>query len=221
MNQAIQAVFAAIVEGQAPVVQQKVNEALDAQRPPKEILDDGLIAAMAEVGRRFEVGTYYVPDLLISARAMKAGLEILRPRLVQTQVQSVGKVIAGTVRGDLHDIGKNLVCMMLEGAGFEINDLGVNVLPEQFVQALRSDSAHILAMSALLTTTMPAMKETIAALERAGLRYKVKVIVGGAPVTSDFARQIGADGHAVDASRAATLARSLVGYAAGRAGGAG
>jgi 5-methyltetrahydrofolate--homocysteine methyltransferase len=209
MNQTLQELFDAIVAGQAPVAQQKVREALDAGIDPATILNEGMIAAMREVGRRFETGKYYVPEMLISARAMKQGLTILQPQLQQAHVKAIGKVVAGTVRGDLHDIGKNLVCMMLQGAGFEIVDLGTNVAAEKFVQAVRNDGAQIIALSALLTTTMPAMKDTIAALERAGVRDRVKVIVGGAPITAEFAREIGADGFAQDASRAVTLAQSL------------
>jgi 5-methyltetrahydrofolate--homocysteine methyltransferase len=169
-----------------------------------------MIAAMAEVGRRFECEEYYMPEMLIAARAMQDGLAILKPHLQQAEVKSVGKVIAGTVHGDLHDIGKNLVCMMFEGAGFEIQDLGVNVLPEGFVDAVRNGGVDIVAMSALLTTTMPNMKVAIEALDEAGLRSKVKVIVGGAPLTESYAQQIGADGYAPDASRAVTLAKSLM-----------
>jgi 5-methyltetrahydrofolate--homocysteine methyltransferase len=211
MNQTLQEIFNGIVEGKAPIVQQKVQEALDTGQEPAVILNEGMIAAMREVGHRFEIGKYYVPEMLISARAMKMGLAILQPRLQQAHVKSVGKVVAGTVRGDLHDIGKNLVCMMLQGAGFEIQDLGTNVPPERIVEAVRRDGANIVALSALLTTTMPAMRDTIAALEQAGVRGQVKVIVGGAPITDAYAREIGADGFAQDASRAATLALSLLG----------
>ena len=210
MNQTLQELFDAIVAGKAPVVQQKVQEALAAGTDPAVILNEGMIAAMREVGHRFEVGKYYVPEMLIAARAMKGGLAILEPQLKQANVQSMGKVAAGTVRGDLHDIGKNLVCMMLQGAGFEIMDLGTNVAPEKFVAAVRNNGAQIIAMSALLTTTMPAMKETIHALEQAGVRNQVKVMVGGAPITDDFAHEIGADGFAQDASRAVTVAKSLL-----------
>lgn len=211
MNETLQEIFDGIVDGKAPVVQQKVKEALDAGGDPAVILNEGMIAAMREVGHRFEVGKYYVPEMLISARAMKMGLAILQPHLQKANVKSVGKVVAGTVRGDLHDIGKNLVCMMLQGAGFEIQDLGTNVPPEKIVEAVRQGSPNIIALSALLTTTMPAMKDTIAALEKAGVRSQVKVMVGGAPITEAYAHEIGADGYAADASRAATLAISLVG----------
>ncbi len=210
MNQTLQEIFDGIVEGKAPLVQQKVTEAIDAGLDPAVILNEGMIAAMREVGHRFEVGKYYVPEMLISARAMKMGLAILQPHLQEANVQSIGKVVAGTVRGDLHDIGKNLVCMMLQGAGFEIKDLGTNVTPDKFVDAVQHDGANIIALSALLTTTMPAMRDTIAALEQAGVRKQVKVIVGGAPITEDYAKEIGADGYAPDASRAVSIAKSLI-----------
>ena len=211
MNQTLEEIFDGIVAGKAPVVQQKVQEALDAGQDPTVILNDGMIAAMREVGHRFEVGKYYVPEMLISARAMKTALAILRPHLQEANAKSVGKVVAGTVRGDLHDIGKNLVCVMLQGAGFEIQDLGTNVSPGRFVEAVHRDSPNIVALSALLTTTMPAMRDTIVALEQAGVRRDVKVMVGGAPITDSYALEIGADGFAADASRAVTLAKSLLG----------
>lgn len=210
MEQVLQDIFSAIVDGKAPIAQAKVKEALESGQQPGVILSDAMIAAMREVGRRFEKGTYYVPEMLISARAMKQGLAILTPYLQQAQVQSAGKVVAGTVRGDLHDIGKNLVCVMLQGTGFEVVDLGINVPPEKFVDAVHQDGAKIVAMSALLTTTMPAMRDTIAAFEQAGLRDQVKIIVGGAPITAEYAREIGADGFAPDASRAVALAQSLI-----------
>lgn len=210
MEQTLQQIFEGIVVGDRTIVQEKVEEAIDTGLDAAVILNDGMIAAMAEVGRRFECEEYYMPEMLIAARAMQDGLAILKPHLQQAEVKSVGKVIAGTVHGDLHDIGKNLVCMMFEGAGFEIQDLGVNVLPEGFVDAVRSGGVDIVAMSALLTTTMPNMKVAIEALDEAGLRSKVKVIVGGAPLTESYAQQIGADGYAPDASRAVTLAKSLM-----------
>jgi 5-methyltetrahydrofolate--homocysteine methyltransferase len=169
-----------------------------------------MVAAMAEVGRLFEEGEYFVPEMLIAARAMQHGLAVLKPHLASANVKSQGKVVAGTVKGDLHDIGKNLVCMMLEGAAFEIVDLGSDVTPEKFVEAVRSTGADVICMSALLTTTMPNMKTTIEALKVAGLRDKVKVMVGGAPLTDQYAREIGADGYAADASRAVALAKSLL-----------
>jgi 5-methyltetrahydrofolate--homocysteine methyltransferase len=210
VGQILQQIFEGIVAGDRTTVQEKVEEAIDTGLEAAVILNDGMIAAMTEVGRRFEFGEYYMPEMLIAARAMQDGLAILKPHLQQAEVKSTGKVIVGTVHGDLHDIGKNLVCMMLEGGGFEIQDLGVNVSPERFVEAVRSGGADIVAMSALLTTTMSSMKVTIEALEEVGLRSKIKVIVGGAPVTESYAQQIGADGYAPDASQAATLAKSLM-----------
>ena len=210
MEPLVNEIFSNILDGQHKVVEAKVQEALDSSIDPKVILDEGMIAAMAEVGHLFEAGEYFVPEMLIAARAMKAGLAILKPHLVQANVKSTGKVVIGTVQGDLHDIGKNLVGMMLEGAGFEILDLGTDVSPEKFVEAVKSAEVDILALSALLTTTMHNMKATIEALKQAGGRDQIKVIVGGAPLTDQYARQIGADGFAPDASRAVTLAKSLL-----------
>ena len=173
------------------------------------ILNQALIAAMDEVGRRFEAGDFFVPEMLIAARAMQAGLALLKPHLADAEVKSAGKVAIGTIKGDLHDIGKNLVAMMLEGAGFEVKDLGVDVAPETFVQAAKS-GVRVIGMSALLTTTMPNMQRTIEALSNAGVRDKVKVIVGGAPVTEDYAKRIGADAFAPDASSATRVIRKLV-----------
>jgi 5-methyltetrahydrofolate--homocysteine methyltransferase len=211
MEPVIKEIYDSILNGQQKVSSAKVQEALDQGINPADILNDGMVAAMAEVGRLFEEGEYFVPEMLIAARAMQAGLAVLKPRLAAADVKSSGKVIAGTVKGDLHDIGKNLVCMMLEGAAFEIVDLGSDVSPEKFVEAVRTSGADIVAMSALLTTTMPNMKVTIEALKAAGLRDKVKVMVGGAPLTDQYAREIGADGYSSDASRAVALAKSLVG----------
>jgi 5-methyltetrahydrofolate--homocysteine methyltransferase len=198
-----------VINGHRAEVETLVRQALDANIPPDEILNTGLIAAMKEVGARFEAGDFYVPEMLIAARAMQAGLAILKPYLVQSGVEAVGKVAIGTVKGDLHDIGKNLVAMMLEGAGFEIIDLGTDTAPEKFISAVRESNARVIGMSALLTTTMSNMKLVIAALKEAGLRDGVKVMVGGAPVTEAFAKEIGADGYAPDASRAVALAQRL------------
>jgi len=211
MEPVIKEIYDSILNGQQKVSSAKVQEALDQGINPVDILNDGMVAAMAEVGRLFEEGEYFVPEMLIAARAMQSGLAVLKPRLAAADVKSSGKVIAGTVKGDLHDIGKNLVCMMLEGAAFEIVDLGSDVSPEKFVEAVRTTGADIVAMSALLTTTMPNMKVTIEALKAAGLRDKIKVMVGGAPLTDQYAREIGADGYSSDASRAVALAKSLVG----------
>ncbi len=210
MEPVIKEIFDSILEGSQKVTVVKVQAALDAGINPGVILNDGMVAAMAEVGRLFEEGEYFVPEMLIAARAMQNGLAVLKPHLASANVKSQGKVVAGTVKGDLHDIGKNLVCMMLEGAAFEIVDLGSDVTPEKFVEAVRSTGADVICMSALLTTTMPNMKTTIEALKTAGLRDKVKVMVGGAPLTDQYAREIGADGYAADASRAVALAKSLL-----------
>jgi 5-methyltetrahydrofolate--homocysteine methyltransferase len=210
MADLIQEIFNGIVDGQAPLVVQKVQEALDSGIEPGSILNQGMIAAMAEVGKRFEEGEFFVPEMLIAARAMQSGLALLKPHLQQADLQSSGKVVIGTVKGDLHDTGKNLVAMMLEGAGFEIIDLGTDVSPDKFVAAAREHQADLVAMSALLTTTMPNMKVTIDALQVAGIRQQVKVLIGGAPVTENFVRQVGADGYAPDASRAVAVAKSLL-----------
>ncbi len=200
----------AVIDGQAKVVVPKVEQALSEGLDPNTILQEGLISAMTEVGRLFEEGEYFVPEMLIAARAMSAALEVLKPLLVEQGVEPIGRVAIGTVKGDLHDIGKSLVAMMLEGAGFEIVNLGVDVSPDQFVAAIQ-DGAQIVAMSALLTTTMPNMKSTIDAIEKAGLRDKTIVMVGGAPVTQTYAEEIGADGYAPDASAAVRKAKELLG----------
>jgi 5-methyltetrahydrofolate--homocysteine methyltransferase len=210
METVIKEIFDGILNGNQKIVPVKINAALDAGLDPAMILNDGMVAAMAEVGRLFEQGEYYVPEMLIAARAMQAGLAVLKPKLVQANFKSAGKVAIGTVKGDLHDIGKNLVSMMLEGAAFEIVDLGTDVSPEKFVEAVKTSGVNIVALSALLTTTMPNMKATIEALNAAGIRDQVKVIIGGAPVTDSYAKQIGADGYSPDASRAVALAKSLV-----------
>ena len=211
MENVLEVIREGIMDGDMNLTKGKVQEAIDAGIAPGDILQEGLVAAMAEVGKLFEEGEYFVPEMLIAARAMKAGLALLKPLLVAADVKPAGKVAAGTVKGDLHDIGKNLVCMMLEGAGFEIVDLGVDVSPAQFLGAVTEKGVDVIAMSALLTTTMPNMKVTVDALNEAGVRDKVKVIIGGAPVTDAYAAEIGADGYAPDASRAVALATSLVG----------
>jgi len=209
MDPVLQSMFEAVVAGKKAEVEAQVRQAQEAKVDPGAILNQGLIAAMMEVGRRFEAGEYYVPEMLIAARAMQAGLTILRPQLVASGIKTAGKVVMGTVRGDLHDIGKNLVAMMLEGAGYEVVDLGTDVSPEKFAAAVREHNPQIVGMSALLTTTMQNMKSTIEAIEDLGLREKVKIMVGGAPVTEAFAKQVGADGFAPDASRAVALAKQL------------
>jgi 5-methyltetrahydrofolate--homocysteine methyltransferase len=209
MEAVIQKMQENVINGQRAEVEMLVRQAMEANIPPDEILNSGLIAAMKEVGARFEAGDFYVPEMLIAARAMQAGLAILKPHLVQSGVEAIGKVVIGTVKGDLHDIGKNLVAMMLEGAGFEIIDLGTDAAPDKFVSAVKESNARVVGMSALLTTTMSNMKLIIAGLKEAGLRDSVKIMVGGAPVTEAFAKEIGADGYAPDASRAVALAQRL------------
>jgi 5-methyltetrahydrofolate--homocysteine methyltransferase len=210
MNEILAAINQAILDGNKNQAMIKVDEALKAGLDASTILNDGLIAPMNEVGRLFEEGEYFVPEMLVSARAMQAGLENLKPAMKAADVKSAGTVIVGTVKGDLHDIGKNLVSMMLEGAGYIIRDLGSDVAPETFVAEVSKGDVDIIAMSALLTTTMPNMKVTIDALKLAGVRDNVKIIVGGAPLTDAYAMEIGADGYASDASKAVKLARSFV-----------
>jgi len=203
-------IYDGVMDGNIAAVQDGVTAALEASLNPEEILNQGMISAMTEVGRLFEEGEYFVPEMLIAARAMQSGMSILRPALIKADFQPKGRVAIGTVKGDLHDIGKNLVGMMLEGAGYEIVDLGVDVTPEQFLGAVHNDKVGVVALSALLTTTMQNMKATIDTLVTAGVRDQVKVIVGGAPVTQEFANQIGADGFASDASQATRLTESLM-----------
>jgi 5-methyltetrahydrofolate--homocysteine methyltransferase len=210
MNETLKKLFDAILEGDQRAAAAHVQAAIEAGIDPGEILNDGMVAAMSEVGRLYEAGEFYVPEMLIAARAMQASMVLLKPKLIQSNVKSAGKVVIGTVKGDLHDIGKNLVALMLEGAGFEIIDLGSDVAPDKFVEAVRSEKRCLVALSALLTTTMPSMKNIIDAIRAAGLRQNVKIMVGGAPVTETFAQQVGADGYASDASKAVTLAHQLV-----------
>ena len=199
-----------VIDGDQNATQDLVNKALAENIPPEKILTDGLISAMTEVGRLFENGEFFIPEMLISARAMKGGLATLRPQLAAANIKAIGKVVIGTVQGDLHDIGKNLIGMMLEGAGFEVIDLGVDVTPEKYVAAVREHHPDLIGCSALLTTTMPRMKDIILALQAAGLRDKVKVMIGGAPVTAQYAQDIGADFYAPDAALAAQGARKLI-----------
>lgn len=210
MDEMIQHVFESIIAGRRSAVVDSVQAALDAKVPVNQIIDDGMIAAMTEVGKRFEGGQFYIPEMLVSARAMQAGMNTLKPHLSGSDIQAAGTVLFGTVSGDLHDIGKNLVSVMLEGAGFTIIDLGTDVSADRFVQAVAEHKPDILALSALLTTTMLNLRGVIEALRQAGLRDKVKVMVGGAPVTDSYAREIGADGYAHDASRAVSVAKALV-----------
>lgn len=204
-------IIAAIVAGDSAAADRLVVQALQAGISAEELLREALIPGMAEVGRRFECGDYYVAEMLVSAHAMKAGLHHLRPLLAAAAVEPIGVVVIGTVKGDLHDIGKNLVGMMLEGAGFQVIDLGVDVSAERYVQAAKHHNADLVALSALLTTTMPTMQAVVAALKGASLMPQPKVLVGGAPVTQQFADQIGADGFAPDAANAGAVARRLLG----------
>jgi len=198
--------------GEKETVAGMVQQALDQGMIPKDVLSGGLVAGMDQVGRDFRADELFIPEVLVAAQAMHAGMNVLRPLLAETGVEMMGKYVIGTVKGDLHDIGKNLVKMMLEGAGFEVMDLGTDVAPETFVEAVREHQPHFIGMSALLTTTMPGMKETIDALDEAGeLRSTVKVIVGGAPVTAAFAEEIGADAFASDAASAVEVSRHLLG----------
>jgi 5-methyltetrahydrofolate--homocysteine methyltransferase len=197
-------------KGDVGEVKELVNQALEEHILPKEILENGLIKGMSVIGEKFKKNEVYVPEVLIAARAMHAGMDVLRPKLVETGVKNVGKVAIGTVKGDLHDIGKNLVKMMLEGAGFEVIDLGADVSADKFVDTVKKHQPDIVGMSALLTTTMINMAEVIKALEATGLRNKVKVMIGGAPVTQDYAEQIGADSYAPDAASAADLAKRFM-----------
>jgi 5-methyltetrahydrofolate--homocysteine methyltransferase len=197
-------------QGKTEEVKKITQQALDAEESVETILKDGLIQAMEQVGIRFKNGEIYIPEVLIAARAMHAGMAILKPILSQSTTRIARKVIIGTVKGDLHDIGKNLVVMMLEGGGFEVVDLGIDVSPQRFVEAIRQHQPRVVGMSALLTTTMREMKTTIQAIESAGYRNQLKAIVGGAPVTEKFAREIGADGYAPDAASAVDVVKSLL-----------
>ncbi len=210
----LQALADNIIKGKKGPAVELTREALDEGVGPEAIISDGLIAGMAVVGERFKKNEFYVPEVLIAARAMHACMDILKPLLEESGVKPVGKVIIGTVKGDLHDIGKNLVAMMLQGNGFEVVDLGVDVAPEKFIDSVKETGATVIALSALLTTTMPGMKQTIDALQAAGVRDNVKVMIGGAPVTQKFSDEIGADGYAPDAASAVDLAKVLVGIAA-------
>jgi 5-methyltetrahydrofolate--homocysteine methyltransferase len=204
-------IYEGVINGKQDVVGEGVQAALDAGVKPSELLFDYLIPAMSEVGERFERNEFFVPEMLIAARAMKAGMVLIKPLLAESGVEPVGRIAIGTVKGDLHDIGKNLVKMMVEGAGFQTVDLGTDIDPADFVAAVKEHEPDLLGMSALLTTTMVNMKATIEALEEAGLRDSVKIMIGGAPVTKKFAEQIGADAYAPDAASAVDKARELVG----------
>jgi 5-methyltetrahydrofolate--homocysteine methyltransferase len=199
-----------LYSGKAEEVKKEVKKALDEGLSAHEILNQGLLKGMEKVGKDFKAGDLFIPEVLMCAKAMHAGLDVLRALFVGSEATLLGKIVIGTVAGDLHDIGKNLVRMMMEGAGFEVIDLGVSVPPEKFVETAISKGAQLIGMSALLTTTMPSMKTTIEALAKAGLRDRVKVLVGGAPVTANFANSIGADAYAPDAVSAVDMARELI-----------
>ena len=209
----LEPIYQAVLDGDAKGAEAAVQAALAANIPAEDILKKACIPAMGEVGRQFEEGEKFVPEMLVSARAMQTAVRLLKPLLVQANVQSAGKIVMGTVQGDLHDIGKNLVGMMMEGSGFEVVDLGTDVTPAKFVDAVRQHKPQVMGMSALLTTTMPSMKKCVEALKEAGLRDQVKILIGGAPLTQAYADQIGADGYAPDASSAARAAKALLGIA--------
>ncbi|GBC96111.1 Methionine synthase [bacterium HR16] len=213
MQEELKALAQAILEGKRNEAVELTQKLVDAGVTPKQILDEGLIAGMSIAGEKFKNGEYFVPEILVAARAMKASMEILRPLLVATDVQPIGTIVIGTVRGDLHDIGKNLVAMMVEGAGFKVVDLGVDVTADKFIAAAKEHNAQIVGMSALLTTTMTYIPEVIKAFDAEGLRPKVKLIVGGAPVTQEWANQIGADAYAPDAATAVDRCKELLGAA--------
>jgi 5-methyltetrahydrofolate--homocysteine methyltransferase len=213
MSEILAKISEAIIEGNVEDIADLTQDALDDDLSAKDILDKGLMAGMDHVGAEFKAGNMFVPEVLRSARSMQVSMEMLRPLLAAAGVKRAGRVLIGTVKGDLHDIGKSLVGMMCEGAGFEVTDIGKDIEPEGFVNAVKQYEPDIVGMSALLTTTMRSMGHTVKALEESGLRDRVKVIVGGAPVTQSFADQIKADGYAPNAAAAADLARKLVGAA--------
>jgi 5-methyltetrahydrofolate--homocysteine methyltransferase len=200
-----------LIKGKAPEVKELVQKAIDEGEDVEKVLNEGLVAGMSVVGAKFKANEFYVPEVLIAARAMKAGMKILRPILAEKNIKGIGTIVLGTVRGDLHDIGKNLVAMMLEGAGFEIIDLGVDVSPEKFIETAKEKKADVVGLSALLTTTMPSMKDVVKAVGDSGLKDKVKVMIGGAPLTQSYADEIGADGYAPDAASAVDEVKQLLG----------
>ena len=210
MSEVLSSISAAVIKGEMDDCAKLTQEALDAGLGAQEILDNGLMPGMDHVGAEFKAGNMFVPEVLRSARAMHAAMDILKPLLAETGVSMAGKIMIGTVKGDLHDIGKNLVGMMCEGAGFEVKDLGKDVAPETFVEEAKKYNPNVVGMSALLTTTMRSMEQTIKALEEAGLRDKMKIMIGGAPVTQSFADQIGADGYAPNAAAATELAKQFI-----------
>jgi 5-methyltetrahydrofolate--homocysteine methyltransferase len=213
MSEILEQISTAVIEGDVDEIGDLTEDALDEGLSAEEILNNGLMTGMDYVGVEFKAGNMFVPEVLRSAKTMQTSMDILKPLLAESGVKMLGKVLLGTVKGDLHDIGKNLVGMMCEGAGFEVKDVGKDVAPEDFVAAIKDYEPDVLGMSALLTTTMRAMESTIKVLEEAGLRDKVKIMIGGAPVTQAFAEQIGADGYASNAAGASDLAKKLVGAA--------
>ncbi len=213
MSRVFERLSTALLAGDAEKAPKLVQRGLKEGLVPKDILDNGLVPGMNEVGVRFRAGDMFVPEVLMSADAMQASLEVLRPELVASGAELIGKIVLGTVKGDLHDIGKNLVGMMCEGAGFEVIDVGFNADPEKFIEAIKEHRPGVVGMSALLTTTMRAMAHTIKAIEEAGLRDQVKIMVGGAPVDAAFAERIGADGYGSNGPAGADLAKKLVGAA--------
>ncbi|MDW7679024.1 MAG: corrinoid protein [bacterium] len=206
----LQNLVQSVINGKAPETEQLTSELLDSGVTAAQVLNEGLVKGMDEVGRRFKANEFYVPEVLIAARAMKAGMKILRPKLAESGVKPIGTIVLGTVKGDLHDIGKNLVGMMLEGAGFEVIDLGVDVSAEKFIQAANEKQASAVGMSALLTTTMVNMKSTIDEMTKQGVRDSFRVIIGGAPLTQGYADEIGADGYAPDAASAVGLLKNIL-----------
>ena len=210
----LQALAEALIRGDRDTVRTLTQQAVDEGVTPKQILDEGLVAGMNVVGAKFKANEFYVPEVLIAARAMKWGMEVLEPELKKAGVQPIANIAIGTVKGDLHDIGKNLVGMMLQGAGFKVVDLGIDVAPEKFIEAVKNQNCPIVGLSALLTTTMPQMKNVVAALKEAGL--EAKVMIGGAPVTQSYADEIGADGYGPDAASAVDVAKALLSGAASK-----
>jgi 5-methyltetrahydrofolate--homocysteine methyltransferase len=210
MSDLIQNIYDDVVAGNQSGVEEGVSTALAAGIEPRDILEEGMVRGMDEVGSRFEKGEFYIPDMVVAARSMKSGLEILKPKLVESGVDPIATIVLGTVKGDLHDIGKNLVGMMMEGAGFTVVDIGTDVSSDVFADAIKEYQPQLVGFSALLTTTMMNMEKTIMDLQDAGLRDSVKIIVGGAPLSGAYANDIGADGYAADASQAVTLAKSLL-----------
>ena len=209
-DEILQGLFDETLVGNAPTVKDLTNQGLEMGMDPETLLYDALIPSLEEVGARFERGDFFVPEMLIAARAMQGALDILRPLLAETGAKPIGTFVMGTVKGDVHDIGKNLVNIMLEGAGFTVHDLGVNVAPEKFVEMVQEHKPEIVGFSAFLTTTMPMFKANINALEKAGIREQVIVMVGGAPVTQEYADAVGADGYSADASSAVKKAKELI-----------